>query len=145
MEQATATPTATPEKEYIAWPDSIEFGGVKWTRATRPLEARSVEYVARHSNKTEMRVYRYPQEYEQWLWKACFLGIEPCARLVHDYEIGIIVDNMEDAMTCAVNAFDDWLDDMQRILREQRPGDRYALGFSDGLAAAKAKIERVLS
>jgi len=140
MEQATAT--ATPAKEYIAWPTIIEFGGLSWVRSDRE-DNTGVEYFADGENKTRLRAYRYPEAPERWLWNAEFKGIEPNRSLAHEYAIGIIVYDMEEAMTCAVNAFDDWLDDMQRILRQQRPGDRYALGFGDGQAALKAKIEQV--
>lgn len=129
--------------EIICWPDKMAFGGVVWMRTDRD-EGTGTEYLAETENKTKLRAYLYPEAPERWLWKAEFKGVEVNHRLAHNYEIGIIVYNMEEAMTCAINAFDDWLDDMQRILRQQRPRDGYALGFEDGQAALKAEIEKVL-
>lgn len=130
--------------EIICWPERIEFGGVPWIRSERTLEQGAVEYCACAPNETKLRIYRYPRKCEQWLWKASF-GIKTNINLVHGYEVGVIVASMEEAMISAVNAFNDWLDDMQRILRIQRPGDRYALGWEDGQAALAAKVMGVLS
>jgi hypothetical protein len=129
--------------EIVCYPETMAFGGVAWTRTDRAAGT-GIEYLAKAENKTQLRVYLYPQAPERWLWKATFDVVEVNYRLAHYYEVGVIVDSMEEAMTCAINAFDDWLDDMQRILRQQRPKDGYALGFEDGQAALKAEIEKVL-
>lgn len=138
MEQETKQAT-----EIICYPEKMAFGGVEWTRADR-ADGTGIEYLAKAENKTKLRVYLYPESPERWLWNAEFDGVEVNRRLVHDYGVGLIVYSLEEAMTCAINAFDDWLDDMQRILRQQRPRDGYALGFEDGQAALKAEIEKVL-
>lgn len=146
MEQATAT--ATPEKEYIAWPDAIEYGGTIWRKATRND---GIEY-GTIRDEIDLYIYQYPKKPEhycsggRWRWAAEFKDCVPeddlpqCLRM----DASGILDTHLDAMCQCINAFDEWLDDMQRMLLIFKPGDQYAQGFRAGQEDIKAKVAEVV-
>jgi len=128
------------ENEYIAWPATIEYGGVIWNREDRKD---GIQYRG-FKDKLEMRVYQYPSGL--WLWHAYFNNYIPeeVRPLGIDTDASAIVETREDAMFICLNALDGWLDGMQRILLLFGKDDPYAKGFRAGQEDIKAKIAEVV-
>lgn len=120
-------------------PKTIEYGGLIWNFEKRD----GVQYRV-IKDKIEMRIYQYPEGY--WLWHVEFVNLisEELKKSGIPLSAHSIVDTREEALFMCINAFDMWLDGMQRALLLFRPKDQYAQGFRAGQEEIKAKIAEVV-
>ncbi len=140
---------ATTQTAQDLQPETIEFGGVTWTREDRN---NGVAYKATQPGKAGLDIYQYPPDGSsccngKWRWAANF-NIHTEIRIppqVLELEGSNIVATREDAMAACVNAFDDWIEDMQTMLARLCPQDLYAQGFCAGQEDIKDKIAKVLA
>lgn len=137
---------ASPESEAIQ-PDSIEYGGVVWLRD----KGHDKPTYSTMRNHVWMRVSMYALDDEphvagRWCCHAHFDSVPDIGRpdvlLLNSHRLA---DTREDAMAYCINALDDWLDDMQRVLHALRPSDPYQLGFIAGQQDIKTRVAEVIA
>lgn len=138
MEQEKQIPT-----EIVCWPDSMEFGGITWSR-NKHRDDGAIEYVGIQTGIGRVRVYQYPDgAWGGWndLDQIITFEYEPVA--LHRIA-GTIVDTREDAMSFCLSARDVVQKDIQKMLLALGVGDPYSVGFRDGTALIKDKISDAL-
>lgn len=133
------------EPQAEAMPDSIKYGGVVWRRDPD----RDTPTYRTTRNHVDMRVVQYAPDDDyapgRWCGQIHFDDLPGIERPnVLQLNGGAIADTCEDAMCYCINAFDEWLDDMQNMLLIFKPDDQYAKGFRAGQEDIKAKVAEVV-
>lgn len=143
MEQVTVKPT-----EIICYPDSMEFGGLVWTRDV--AEVKRPRFNSRVNGVGDVMVWQYGDESSarnngRWYWVAyldsALIGVELTAL---NKNISGIVDDIETAMECCINAKSIFVSDTVNIFRTLFPDSESSQFFRAGQADIKARIAEVL-
>lgn len=103
--------------------ESIEFGGVVW------VKDKDARYNTHIKGLGESWIIQYTEgpNNGRWFWMAHLGGVLLDLDLaVADNHVSGIAVTRDDAMSACINALDDYLADMRRILLKLQPGDDYA-------------------
>ncbi len=132
------------EPQAETMPNAIEYGGVMWQleHTDDSIQYRSLR------GQVAMCVSLYASGYSVGKWHSAaeFEQLVPREKRPDNFDLRVysIVDTREDAMCFCINAFDEWLENMQSMLLIFKPDDQYAQGFRAGQEDIKAKIAEVV-